>query len=124
MGVKGTDKISAPFVFIFEGEVCVNDPTIKAVYDKMGLDYVLHNLWGFDNTVNYESTGTFYEKEEMTFRSHTKGVVTGIRISGRERLDDEWITDGNPSEEAKIASRQDMSYVNELKQLGKRMKSS
>lgn len=123
MGVKGTDKISAPDIYVSECELAVGDKTIQAVLDKMGVEYVLFNLWGFDKDFVYESTGKFYETEVKQHRARNGKIVTGLRYSGRERLDDAWIEQGNPSENAKIIARQDMSYIRELQKLGKEMKS-
>lgn len=122
--VRGNDKVAQPDIFVAECEVGAGDKNIEAVLSKLGLEYVLHNLWGFDNTVVYQSTGTFYEIEKnVEFRSRTKGIIKGVRISGRERLDDEWIEQGNPSEQAKDAARQDISYLKEIGELGRQMKS-
>lgn len=118
--VKGGDKISAPFIFVSESEVDLNDENIKKVLEKLGLDYVLNNLWGFDNTIVYESTGTFYEVDSCKHRGRTGNIIDGVRYSGRERLDDEWIDYGNPSEDAKMAARQDITYLQEIANLSKR----
>ena len=123
MGVKGTDKISAPDVFVSECELAVGDPTIQAVLNKMGIEYVLFNLWGFDKYHVYDSTGKFYEISECTHRTRSGKVVTGKRFTGRERIDDAWIEEGNPSDNAKVIARQDMSYIREISNLGRQMKS-
>lgn len=123
MGVKGTDKISAPDIFVSECELAVGDPTIQAVLEKMGVEYVLFNLWGFDKDHVFESTGKFYEISECKHRTRQGKVIDGKRYTGRERLDDAWIEQGNPSEDAKVIARQDMSYIREVQGLGKRMKS-
>ena len=109
MGVKGTDKMPAPPIFVAECELTLGAKELEAVLTRCGLDYVLINLWGFDGNQHYSSSGTFYEVEELTFRNRSGKVVTGKRFSGLERLDDAWINEGRPSEDAKIASRQDMS---------------
>lgn len=123
MRVKGGDKLVAPDIFVSESELDVNDKTIKAVLVKMGIDYVLHHLWGFDNTLVFESTGTFYEKSECQHRTRGGKLVEGVRYSGKERLDDDWILKGNPSEEAEVISKQDISLVREMQKLGRQMKS-
>lgn len=122
MTVRGEDKIQAPPVFVSRCEVTVGDSRIESVLQKCGLDYVLHKLWGFDKNHRFPD-GNFYEIEELTFRNRSGKVVTGQRITGLERIDEEWINEGRPSEEARMVARQDMSYVRELQSLSKRVKS-
>lgn len=121
MGVKGTDKISAPPVFVGASDLNDGSKEFQAIIDRLGIPYILENVWGFDTNVDQEGSGNFYTCSEMTFRNRSGKVVTELRYSGTERLDDAWIEKGRPSSEAKIASRQDLSYVREIKNLGKQM---
>ena len=123
MRVRGKDKIQAPPVFVSRCELTVGSPRIQAVLDKCGLDYVLHNLWGFDKNHVDKDSGTFYKIENCRFRNRSGKVIDGERIVGIERLDDEWIEQGRPSKEAEAFARQDLSYIAELQNLGKRIKS-
>lgn len=123
MVVKGNDKIAAPDVYVWEGELTLEDANIKSVFEKLGLEYVLHNLWGFDNSIKYKSTGSFYEVHVCKRRNRCGKIVEGIFYLGKERLDDVWIEQGAPSGEAKVAARQDMSYIREVKSLSRQMKS-
>lgn len=126
--VRGNSRIPAPPVYISECELCGNDETVEAAYeelkksmgDKAALEYLLVNLWGFDSKKIAEGSDTFYVVEEKQHRTRISGkVVTGNRYSGLERLDDEWILSGNPSEEAKVAARQDISYIQEIRNLSR-----
>lgn len=121
--VRGGDKVAPPSIFVSECEVATDDARIQAVFDKLGLEYVLEKLWGFDINHTTES-GNFYEA--ITCRHRTRGgkVVDGVRYSGIERTDDEWILQGNPSDEAKIAARQDLSYMREISKMSRQIKSA
>lgn len=127
--VRGDSKIPAPPVYVGLHEAVNFDETVKAAYEvfvsQMGeaqaLDYILKELWGFDNTKTVDGSDTFYIIEDHTFRERTSNnVVQGKRIQGYERLDDEWILKGAPSEEARMISRQDSSYLAEIRNLSKR----
>ena len=123
--VRGDSKIPAPPVYVSASEIDAHDADIKAALETLGLDYVLTNLWGFDNTKIVEGSDTYYTIDECTHRTRIKKeIVTGSRYSGVERLDDDWILRGNPSESAKVIARQDASYIQEVKHLSRRSKAS
>lgn len=123
MGKKEKNKLPPPDIFVSESELTLDEPALQAILNRMGLEYLLHHCWGFDNTVVYESTGKFYETSHCEHRTRGGKIVTGTRIEGRERLDTAWIKQGNPSEEAKVAARNDLSYNREIASLGRQMKS-
>lgn len=123
MGKKEQVKITAPPVFVGASDLNDGSKKVQAIIDRLGIEFILINVWGFDKNVDYEGTGNFYSCEEKTFRNRSGKVVTEKRYAGTERLDDEWMEQGRPSDEAKIAVRNDISYVRELQSLGRQMKS-
>lgn len=122
--VRGKDKISAPDRIVSEFDLDAGSPAIAKVLNRLGPEYVLLNLYGFDGTMKFESTGTFYEIHECEHVTDTGQRKFGKRYIGKERLDDEWILNGAPTEAAKAAARQDMSYMRELAELSKHRKVS
>ena len=129
--VRGDSKIPAPPVYVGLDESVNFDVTVNEAYkvfisqmgEEKAFEYVLKELWGFDDKKVLDGTDKFYVIEEHTFRERTSNkVITGKRVQGYERLDDKWILKGAPSEEARVASRQDMSYVAEIRHLSKRAK--
>lgn len=122
--VRGGDKIPAPPVIVSASELTQGDPRIQNALEKCGLEFILNKLWGFDDKQHYQSTGTFYEVQKLKHRNRKGVIVECERYSGVERLDDEWITEGIPSNEALIAARQDLSYVKEISKMSRQIKSS
>lgn len=123
MQVKGNDKIPAPPVFVGESDISDGSPQVEVILAKYGLEFIFKNVWGFDDTNLNKDTGTFYEVEVVEFRNRSGKIVKEKRYTGLERLDEEWIKQGRPSEEAKAASRKDISYLREIASLGRQMKS-
>lgn len=97
---------------------------LKALYDELGLEQTLYQVWGFDNKVNYHiTTGEWYEAEELLHISRAGTKAFQMRYSGYERTDPEWLATTYPikcSESAKLAARGDASLINEIQRLGKR----
>lgn len=122
--VRGGDKVASPPIFVSECEVATDDPRIQSVFKKLGLEYVLEKLWGFDVNHHVPETGKFYEAKECEHRTRGGKVVKGVRYSGIERTDDDWILNGNPSDDAKVAARQDLSYMREISMMSRQVKSS
>jgi hypothetical protein len=116
--VQGTDNLGKPPIYISELDLA--DEDIQLCIELLGLNEVLHQI-GFCKEAEFGS-GLFYETEECTHRSLSGKVHTGIRYSGLERIDKDWILNGNPSEQAKDLSRKDKSYIDEIRKLGKVLK--
>lgn len=129
--VRGNSRIPAPPVFISECELLGDggkEDFVKAAFEELkkslgekgAIEYLLVELWGFDKNKKVEGTDTFYEVREQEHRTRLSGkIVNGKRYEGFERLDDAWILRGYPSDEAKVAARQDASYVQEIRQLSR-----
>lgn len=74
-------------------------------------------LWqyGFDIFAGYEFEECFHRP--LTNKDNTP--VFGVRVSGVERLDDEWIGGGNATWEAKVAAIKDSGLRAELMSMGR-----
>lgn len=116
--VQGTDNLGKPPIYISEKDLA--DEDIQLCIACLGLEEVLFQI-GFCKETKFE-TGLFYETEHCTHRTLGGKIYTGLRYSGLERIDKDWILNGNPSEEAKELSRKDKSYINEIRKLGKVVK--
>lgn len=114
---KGNDKLAAPPIFISEYDL--QDEDIQVCIEALGLEEVLYQI-GFDKNHWIGETNNFYEVMECTHRTRTGKVVTGKRYMSVERLDDEWLNSGLASSEAKDASRADLSYLKQIKEISKR----
>ena len=75
---------------------------------------------GVDKEQWYPETETFYEILECKHKTRTGKTVEGKRHSSKERMDKAWLEIGLASEEAKMLSRCDRSYLNEIRTLSKR----
>ena len=115
--VKGGDKIPSPPIYISEYDL-TDDEVVKYI-NELGLDEVLY-LIGFSKECSFGEDGGFYEVMECEHRTRSGKIVKGKRYNGGERLDDEWMEKGMPSEEAKLAYRGDISYMKELRNLSRR----
>lgn len=111
---KGNDKVGAPPIYVSEFDL--QDEDVQLIIETIGLEETLYNL-GFDKERWFESTETFYEIMECKHRTLSGKIVEGKRYMSFERLDDDWIKNGNPSEEAKMLSRKDRSYLAEIRRL-------
>ena len=114
---KGNDKLAAPPIFISEYDL--QDEDIQVCIEALGLEEVLYQI-GFDKNHWIGETNNFYEVMECTHRTRTGKVVTGKRYVSVERLDDAWLNSGIASSEAKDASRADLSYLKQIKEISKR----
>ena len=114
---KGNDKLAAPPIFISEHDL--QDEDIQVCIEALGLEEVLYQI-GFDKEQWYPETETFYEVLECKHKTRTGKVVEGKRYSSKERMDKAWLESGLASEEAKMLSRCDRSYLAEIRALSKR----
>lgn len=117
--VQGTDRVAQPFIYVSEFDLV--DEDIQECIKVLGFDEVLYGI-GFDKNHHYVETDSFYEIIECTHKTRTGKTVTGKRYTGYERVDEDWILNGLPSDEAKIAARKDNSYIAEIRNLSKRSK--
>lgn len=118
-------KIIAPPVYVSESELTLGDEDLELCLQTVGLDDYLIKFWGFDPTYKADIDKTkFYTEDVCTHTKRSGGIHTGIRYLGRERVDQDWLENGNPSENAVLASKGDLSLLSELRNLGKRKGSS
>ena len=106
---------------VYASEADLSDPNLAYAIERVGLDTVLHEAFGFDkNQTVGESAGDFYEVIECEHRQrlHPFAIVKGKRYSGIERTDKDWINSGMASQEAKLSAKNDKSLLSELKSLG------
>lgn len=122
--VRGTDVIKAPPVYVSECDLTLDDEDLKDCLDTLGLDEFLYQCWGFDKNHYIKGNDKFYEIDDVEHRSRRGKIVRGKRYVGVERLDDEWLDSPMVSQEAKDIARQDLSYLKEISNLSKRLKSS
>ena len=115
--VQGNDKVGSPAIYISYFDL--QDEDIQLIIETIGLEETLYNL-GFDKSCYYSSTGTFYEVMECKHRSLSGKIVEGKRYSSSERMDIQWLESGLASEDAKMLSRCDRSYLNEIRTLSQR----
>lgn len=120
--VRGPDKILAPERIVSFSDLCVGDAKIKKALDRLGVDFILEKLWGFDTKYNSGTEHKFYELKNCLHVNREGKKVEGPLYIGVERLDDEWILEGAPSERAKLAAKQDLSLYRELSNMSKRSK--
>ena len=115
---KGKDKVGSPSIYVSEHDLA--DEDIQVCIEALGLEEVLYQI-GFDREYSSsENTHGFYEVLECKHKTRTGKVVNGKRYSGHERLDRAWLESGLASEEAKMLSRCDRSYLAEIRTLSKR----
>ena len=115
--VQGNDIVAAPPIFVSEYDL--QDEDIQVCIEALGLEEVLYQI-GFDKNHWIGETNNFYEVMECTHRTRTGKVVTGKRYVSVERLDDAWLNSGLASSDAKDASRADLSYLKQIKEISKR----
>lgn len=99
----------------------LEDKEIAKLVDRLGLDTVLTELFGFDKNQVVSNVEPFYYEEEVfqhRQRLHPHAIVTGLRYSGIERMDKAWLESGLASDLAKMSSKNDREYLQELKKLG------
>lgn len=120
--VKGNDFISAPAIYISESDL--QDEQMVVAVKRLGLDAILNKVCGFNDKNVVEGSDKFYEVMKCKHRNLQGELVDCNRYAGVERIDDDWIENGNPSEDAKIAARGDLSYVREIQKMSKRVVSN
>lgn len=114
---KGNDKVGSPPIYVSEHDLA--DEDIQVCIEALGLDEVLYQI-GFDRERWVNGTDSFYEMLECKHKTRTGKVVDGKRYSGHERMDKAWLESGLASEEAKMLSRCDHSYLAEIRKISKR----
>ena len=114
---KGNDHTGSPSIYISEHDLA--DEDIQVCIEALGLEEVLYQI-GFDKEQWYPETETFYEILECKHKTRTGKIVEGKRYSGSERMDKAWLESGLASEDAKMLSRCDRSYLAEIRALSKR----
>ena len=112
----GEDFTGNPPIFISEHDLA--DEDIQVCIEALGLEEVLYQI-GFDKEHWFGETNNFYEIMECKHKTRSGKVVEGKRFSGHERLDSKWLESGLASEEAKMLSRKDRSYLQEIRSLSK-----
>ena len=96
------------------------DEDIQVCIEALGLEEVLYQI-GFDKEyLRFQEVGAFYETLECNHKTREGKVVFGKLYIGREREDELWLKSGCASEEVKMASKKDISYLKEIKELSKR----
>lgn len=106
---------------VYVSEADLKDEMLAKVIERVGLDVVLCELFGFDkDEVVCDTEPYFYEIVECEHRQrmHPHAVVKGKRYMGYERLDDAWLKGSMASEEAKMSAKKDKGYLSEIKSLG------
>lgn len=114
---KGNDRTGSPSVYISEHDLA--DEDIQVCIEVLGLEEVLYQI-GFDKEQWFPETGTFYEILECKHKTRTGKIVEGKRYSGSERMDKAWLESGLAGEDAKMLSRCDRSYLNEIRKISQR----
>ena len=114
---KGNDKVGSPSIFISEHDLA--DEDIQVCIEALGLEEVLYQI-GFDRERWVSGTDNFYEVLECKHKTRTGKVVDGKRYCGWERMDKAWLESGLASEEAKMLSRCDHSYLAEIRKISQR----
>ena len=105
---------------------------VKPLMESQGLEWCLREVFGFDNTRvledDYDSDGEltakgglFYHSQLCQHRNRQGDIVTCDRYSGYERVDKEWLKTRYASPEVKLYSRGDMSLVEEMASMSKRL---
>ena len=114
---KGNDKVGSPPIYVSEHDLA--DEDIQVCIEALGLEEVLYQI-GFDRERWVNGTDSFYEVLECKHKTRTGKVVDGKRYCGYERMDSQWLESGLASEEAKMLSRCDHSYLAEIRKISKR----
>ena len=120
-------KVSVP-VFVSLSDLLL----VKPLMESQGLEWCLKEVFGFDNTRvledDYDSDGEltakgglFYHSQLCQHRNRQGDIVTCSRYSGYERVDAEWLKTRYASEDVKLYSRGDMSLVEEMVSMSKRL---
>ena len=112
----GNDKVGSPCIFISSHDLA--DEDIQVCIEALGLEEVLYQI-GFDKEHWFNETDSFYEIMECKHKTRSGKVVDGKRFSGYERTDQSWLESGIASDEAKMMSRKDRSYLQEIRTLSK-----
>ena len=120
-------KVSVP-VFVSLSDLLL----VKPLMESQGLEWCLKEVFGFDDSRvledDYNSDGEltakgglFYHSQLCQHRNRQGVVVTCSRYSGYERVDKEWLKTRYASEDVKLYSRGDMSLVEEMASMSKRL---
>ena len=101
-------------------EFDLQDEDIQECIEVLGLDEVLYQI-GFDKEYSSsENTHGFYEVVECNHVTRSGKKVFGKLYISRERTDVAWLQSGLCSEEAKMAAKKDISYVQCIREICKR----
>ena len=114
---KGNDKVGSPSIYISSHDLA--DEDIQVCIEALGLEEVLYQI-GFDRERWVSGTDNFYEVLECKHKTRAGKVVDGKRYCGWERMDKAWLESGLASEEAKMLSRKDHSYLAEIRKISQR----
>ena len=120
-------KVSVP-VFVSLSDLLL----VKPLMESHGLEWCLKEVFGFDNTRvledDYDSDGEltakgglFYHSQLCQHRNRQGDIVTCSRYSGYERVDAEWLKTRYASEDVKLYSKHDLSLVEEMASMSKRL---
>ena len=120
-------KVSVP-VFVSLSDLLL----VKPLMESQGLEWCLKEVFGFDNTRvledDYDSDGEltakgglFYHSQLCQHRNRQGVVVKCDRYSGYERVDRAWLKTRYASAEVKLYSRGDMSLIEEMASMSKRL---
>lgn len=101
-------------------EFDLQDEDVQECIEVLGLDEVLYQI-GFDKEYSSpENTHGFYEVLECNHVTRSGKKVFGKLYISRERTDESWLQSGLCSEEAKMAAKKDISYVQAIREISKR----
>lgn len=116
MNDKGLFKVS-----VYVSDADLKDEQIAKVVDKLGLDVVLTELFGFDkDEVLCDEEPYYYEVMDCEHRQrmYPFNIVKGKRYCGIERMDKKWLSGPMASDEVKMSAKNDKDYLSEIKSLG------
>lgn len=105
---------------------------VKPLVEAQGIEWCLKEVFGFDDSRVLEDDvlednsvvakgGTFYHTQLCEHRNRQGVVVKCERFSGYERVDQEWLKTRYASSEVKLYSRGDMSLIDEMVSMSKRL---
>lgn len=105
---------------------------VKPLVEAQGIEWCLKEVFGFDDSRLLEDDvledgeltakgGLFYHSQLCQHRNRQGDIVTCDRYSGYERVDKEWLKTRYASEDVKLYSRGDMSLVEEMASMSKRL---
>lgn len=97
----------------------------KVLYEVAGFSRMRMGEFGLEteeSALRIEDVGKnrWYEVDKLTHKSQFFGTVTADRFVGYERKDEDWLTNGNPSEDVKLEVRNDPAYNQIIHMLSRR----